>query len=285
MGTLRSAASSLLLASALLVAAAARADGGNAAIAEGLFTDAKRLLDQGKPDLACPKFAESLRLDPTLGTRLNLAHCHEVQGKTATAWGEYKEVIRLGAGDAKRVAIAKDRVAALEPNLAHATITGTAEPGLKLKLDGNVLDAAILGTSFPIDPGDHAVELSAPGKQTRTVDFHVEPTKSTGVELPALEAVRAVAPEPEKAAQPKPEAPPQEQVSQGKRIGGWVAIGGGVAALGVGVAFGIMTLSLASDVKAACPTGPCPTQADLDKNSAAHTYAILSDVFIPVGLV
>jgi len=283
-GAVKLVAASLLLTSTLLVAGAARADGGNAAIAEGLFNDAKRLLDEGKPDLACPKFAESLRLDPTLGTRLNLAHCHEVQGKTATAWGEYKEVIRTGAGDTRRVGIAKERVAALEPNLAHATITGAADVGLKLKLDGKALDAAILGTSFPIDPGDHAIELSAPGKQTRTVEFHVEASQSTDVELPALEAVQAAAPEPPKS-QPKPEEQPHEEVSQGKRIGGWVAIGGGAAAFGVGVAFGVLTLSLASDVSAACPTGPCPTQADLDKNSAAHTYAILSDVFIPVGLV
>jgi len=284
MGTLKPSTAIFIVTSMLLVGGAARADGGNAAIAEGLFADAKRLLDQGKPDLACPKFAESLRLDPTLGTRLNLAHCYEVQGRTASAWGEYKEVVRAGAGDTKRVNIAKDRISALEPNLAHATFTGAADAGLKLKLDGKALDAAVLGTAFPIDPGEHALELSASGKQTRTLKFNVEPTQSTSVELPALEEARTASPEAPKVAATTEEQP-HDEVSEGKRIGGWVAVGGGIAALGVGAVFGVLTLSLAGDVSAACPTGPCPNQAALDKNSSAHTDALLSDIFIPVGLV
>ena len=169
-GALRRVAVLAIAGGLLVTSSVARAQIDNSAIAEELFNDAKRLLDQGKADLACPKFAESLRLSPTLGTRLNLARCYEVQGRTATAWGQYKEVIRLGATDMKRATVAAERVAALEPKLSRVLLNGKMEPGLKIKLDVDVLDAAILGTAFPIDPGDHQLELSAPGKTTRTIE-------------------------------------------------------------------------------------------------------------------
>jgi hypothetical protein len=74
-------------------------------------------------------------------------------------------------------------------------------------------------------------------------------------------------------------------VSEGKRIGGWVAISAGAVAVGVGVAFGIVTLGLASDVATGCMGGTCPTQGLIDKNASAHTDAILADILIPVGVV
>ena len=57
------------------------------AVAQGLYDNAKVLMEQGKYGDACPKLEESLRLDPGLGTQYHLADCYEHLGRTASAWG------------------------------------------------------------------------------------------------------------------------------------------------------------------------------------------------------
>src|SRR5262245_37563455 len=57
----------------------------DAAAAEALFREGRQLMDSGAIAQACVKFEESLRLDPALGTMLNLAVCEERAGNTKRA--------------------------------------------------------------------------------------------------------------------------------------------------------------------------------------------------------
>src|SRR5208283_1046759 len=65
--------------------------GGDKVASQALFEDARKLLVEGKYAEACPKFADSQRLDPSPSTLLNLANCWERSGKAATAWATYRE--------------------------------------------------------------------------------------------------------------------------------------------------------------------------------------------------
>jgi hypothetical protein len=56
-------------------------------------------LTEGRVSDACPKFEESHRLDPSGGTILNLALCHEKEGKLARSWSEFNEASAFARRD------------------------------------------------------------------------------------------------------------------------------------------------------------------------------------------
>ncbi|MEO8874495.1 MAG: hypothetical protein ABI461_02820, partial [Polyangiaceae bacterium] len=47
------------------------------AAAQALFSDARKLMNDGKYADACPKLEESENLDPGMGTMYNLGDCYE----------------------------------------------------------------------------------------------------------------------------------------------------------------------------------------------------------------
>src|SRR4051812_37973728 len=145
--------------------APALAQPSNAALAESLFREGKRLSTEKKFAEACPKFAESYRLDPGLGTLLNLATCHEAEGKPASAWAEFSDASSQARreGDSDRGQLAEEHMKALETKLAHISVglaPGAAVPGLVVKFDGHELSPAALGVQFPVDPGKHSLDAS-----------------------------------------------------------------------------------------------------------------------------
>jgi hypothetical protein len=150
------------------------------ALAETLYRQARELSATGNYAEACPKFAESYRLDAATGTLLNLAACHEAEGKTATAWIEYSDALAASRRDkrAVRVKYAQDRMAAIEPKLSRLTLlvpAETDEPELQLSLNGTPVGRAARGVATPVDPGRHVVEAKAPGKKPFRVEVEVLP--------------------------------------------------------------------------------------------------------------
>src|SRR6185436_13105064 len=89
----------------------------DSAAARALFTEGRQLMSAEKYAEACPKLEESLRLDPGMGTRFNLAHCWEKIGRSASAWAMFLDVAAAAraAGQQQRDTAAKERAAALEP--------------------------------------------------------------------------------------------------------------------------------------------------------------------------
>ncbi len=270
----------------LVVAGAASADEpspGERAQAEALFQAAKDLQAQGKLGEACPKYAESNRLDPKPGTALNLAVCHEDHGKTASAWVEFIEAAKLAgrSHQGERERYAKKRAEELEKKLSRVTFVGEGiDARTELRLDGRLMASGVLGTQLPLDPGPHEASAEAPGRVRWEKKFVVPagPSELT-VEIPTLSAV--VPSEPPKPAAPVAPPAPAKPLS-GNYAPAAVAAGVAVIGLGVGTAFGVRTLGLKSDVDANC-TGRTCSDAGVEANDRARTSATVSTIGFAVG--
>jgi hypothetical protein len=281
----------------------------DAAVAQSMFDEGRRLMSEKRYAEACPKLADSQRLDPALGTLLNLAVCHEKLGRTASAWTEYRdaESIAKREGRLDRAAYAREHVAQIEPHLSHVTVVRgsnqdgrAAEAGLDVRLDDASVGLAALGTALPIDPGEHKIEARAPGKITWTGTVTVgADAASTKVEIPIL----ADEPKPEPVvivpppvvappvtpppAQPPPDVTPPPETPHGMTTRRTIAyaIGGvGIAGLAAGSIAGIETISKWSTRNDACPGDRC-TPAGLDADKTARSWALVSDVGFAVGVV
>lgn len=151
----------------------------NRVLANALFDEARALMAEGRFADACPKFAESLRLQPGGGTLLNLGVCHEKEGKTATAWGELKAALALGRRDGRedREKLALERLAVVERQLSYLTIRvgGDARvEGLEVRLDGAAFREPSWGSARPIDPGEHVLVVTAPGHKRFETTFTIK---------------------------------------------------------------------------------------------------------------
>ncbi|HVW26532.1 MAG TPA: hypothetical protein VHC69_14285 [Polyangiaceae bacterium] len=142
-------------------------------------------------DEACPKLAESQRLAPASGTLLNLAVCHERQGKTASAWLEYHDVVALSLREknTERGEIATQRIRALEAQLSRLKVktTPNAPLGMWITIDGEAVGRQVLRSGLPVDPGVHDVKYGAPGYDDHAMTFVAPPAgKEAMLVLPEL---------------------------------------------------------------------------------------------------
>jgi hypothetical protein len=277
-----------------LSATAAHADDAGAQ-AQVLFDEGKRLMDAEDYAAACPKLAESQRLDPGNGTLARLATCHEKQGKTATAWSEFAELLTSAqrAGQADRERFARQRVTVLEPHLSRLTVIVPADvattAGLVVQRDAIAVGVAAWGVGIPVDPGDHVVEATAPGKQPWSTHVAIGAASDVKqVTLPALASIEVQAPpvaatEPAAVLPGASDARPAGGSGISQRTWGLVVGAAGVVGLGVGSYFGIRALSGSNQAKQACPDAACPTASAIQQNDDAKTDARIADVSFAVG--
>ena len=241
---------------------------GDKVTAQALFDTARKLVAEGNLAEACPKFADSQRLDPSASTLLNLASCWEKLGRTATAWATYKEA-ESAANAVKRdeyVTVAQRHAEALAPKLSRLTITVTQPiAGMSLTRDGEHVAAAQWGVPIPVDRGQHTVEASAPGFKRWAAHVDVaQEAAQVGVTVPPLEALPAEPippapaasstsnplPAPNAATQASPEPPPS--VASPQRTVGLVVAGAGVVGLGVSGALALVANGKNQDSKKYC---------------------------------
>ena len=114
----------------------------------------------------CLTLAESQRRAPRIGTLLDLAACHEAQGKLGLSFSEFTEALALAQGEERRdlVKLARPRVDQLAPRISKLIVLVPEEVAMlapEVRLDGEPLSA--WGVELPLDPGRHRLEAHAEG--------------------------------------------------------------------------------------------------------------------------
>lgn len=248
----------------------------DAAAAQALFDEGKRLMAQGKYTDACVKFEESQRLDPGVGTMLWLADCHAKVGRTATAWALFQEAEALAnKTNDPRAAVAREEAEKLAPQLSRLVVDVPPEtqvPGLEVRRDGVVLGRALWNLAVPTDPGGHVVVATAPGKKSWTGRVTLDPGGSVIVTVPALEtdAVQRPSPPPD-----RPDAAPKP-AGRTQTVAGLTLAGLGVVALGVGAGFGLHAAAKKNDSDAHCNDRNVCDATGLELRDDAFTAATVS---------
>jgi hypothetical protein len=219
----------LLVALAAPLGAAAQPTG-DPTRAAALFQEGREAAKKGDHAGACPKLAESYRIDPAVGTLLNLADCNEHLGKVATAWQLFQQAIEHLPNHDDRVPMAKKRIAALAARLSRLTLVlaAGAPAGTKVIRDAAELAPGSLDTPLPIDPGAHEVIVKAPDREDRRFEFTVAERETKRLELEPGPPTPPPTP-----TQPEPGMSPMRL--SGIIVGG-VGIVGLAAAIGTGLA-------------------------------------------------
>jgi len=217
------------------------------AVAEMLFFTARGLMEAGRYTEACTKLAESYRLDAASGTLLNLAVCHESEGRVASAWGEFRQALSDArkANRADREELARNSIAKLEPELPFLTIVVpdfAKVKDLEIVRNGVALGSGGWGTELPIDPGKVEIVARAPGflPKTKTITIQKKQRLSTTIEklelAPIVETYAA-----------------SDPGWSAKRKTGAVLFVGGLVGAGVGTYFSFSALSNRDKAAESCP--------------------------------
>jgi tetratricopeptide (TPR) repeat protein len=246
----------------------ARAD--DAATAQALFDEATALKDKEQWAEACPKFESSYKLDPALGTLLNLANCYEKLGKIASAWARWEEAYQWALKNHDdRLDYAQKNRDALVPRLPKLKIVVTSRaPALSIERDTAKISEAMYGSALPVDPGEHSVFVKRGDEVLKTEKVKVVEAQSAEISLD-LAAIEKAAPPPK----------PKKDVvvvgpSPALRKVGWAVGGVGVGGVLAAAALGTIALSKKgqADLPQNCFDKYC-TPAGLALVKDARTFA------------
>lgn len=262
----------------LFVPSQARADD-TADRAEGLFQEAKQLMEQGRYPEACPKLAEAQALHGGGGTLLALALCHEGENRLATALVEFREAHALAVRAARkdRAELADAHIRSLEVRVSRVLLDGHPVAGVSVTVDGVVVRDEQWTNGIPVDGGTHTIAASAPGKRPWERRIELQPAGQTErVQIPELEA------------QPVTHVPPPIAPTTPSRARVPILVTGaslaavGAAGLGIGAYFGFRALDQHASSQAQCVGAVC-NDVGYQLNDDARRSARISDVALLAG--
>jgi len=272
-------------------AATGESESVRALLAEGARLAAAKDL---KGALTAYKHADTMSHTPPVA--LEVARTHEALGSLLEAHEAYRDVARIPVEPNEPAAWATARAEAA----SQATKIGERLPGITITVRGLPPGAQAIitidgaessgapGSPRKVGPGKHTVAVRASGFLPSSVDVELREGENSAVEVPLTQDPAAAG-----AAAPTTTQPLLLDASTAvdreatDRSTTFIRIGVGVTTTGVlvGTAFGLLSLSRASDAKQYCDANDhCTPEARSDIDSS-KTLANIANVSFGVGLV
>lgn len=244
-----------------------------------LYNKAAFLAKIGKHEQAVENLREAVSLHPKATYRFKLAsslieldhfleaaeELEALEGDEAITWHD-KQAVRKS----KKVA---EELKEKTPTITVAVVTPKeAEAAVRVTLDGDDFDPSV--GPYPVDPGTHEIVGSADGFEEMSYEVTLE---EGGAETVKIKLKKLPGPVKE-----------VEEEDDGEGMGKWPAIVawsvGGVA-LGVGAAFGIVSMDQTGTLydQYDCKNDRCPEEAEADLNTAKMNGNISTVLFAVAG--
>lgn len=260
---------------AILMVSPARAETGAAA---ALFDHGRDAMKRGNFEVACAKFDESNRLEPAVGTELNLALCEEELGHELSAWRRLQHVIdTLPRGD-DRLPIARQHRDNIDARLPRVRLIAVALPAAaSISIGDSHLTTAGLGVDIPVERGEIKVVVEAPRHRPREYRLSL----SHGVrETLLIEAGPPVRPAAERWA---PAAARTAPPSRTGKTAGFVSLGVGGALLVAGATTGLAAIRAKHDMADECGEQSVCSQRGVEAAERGKALALASTFAFAAG--
>ncbi len=265
------------------------------AAARALGQEGVKLADAGNCSEALNKLERAEKMFHAPTTLGRLGECQVMMGKLVEGTENLHRVVRETLSPTaplvfsqaqerarKVLATAKPRIAKLK-----IAVAAPSDAQIVVKVDGENVPIANLNTNRPIDPGEHVVEVSAPGFKhalakislgegavdSVALTLEVDPNapKRLPASIPALHADAG------------PNSGPPTGASR-SRAPAYLVLGLGAAGVGVGAVFGALALGKKQDLSSACKDNVCSSEQQNTIDSG-KTLATVSTVGFGVGVV
>jgi hypothetical protein len=279
------------------------------AAARALGVEGLKLAQAGKCEEAIIKLdrAEKLHHSPIILGRLG--ECHVTLGRLVEGTEMLRKMLRepLPPNPSPAITKAYERAQATldsaKSRIASVNISVNAPPdaAITLTVDGKSVAAVMIGSDMPLDPGEHTLEVSAPGFIKSATRVMLGPGDKESVNL-KLEsdpnAAPAAAAASDKSPPDKPTTPEAQDeqrssassspmsdtpVSSGpNRTAAYISLGVGAVGIGLGAVFGLSAMKAKSDLENDCGGTTCPASEE-DRLSDAKRSGTLSTIAFGVG--
>lgn len=244
--------------------------------ARELFSEAYKDEQEKRFPAALEKFQRVARVKDSPVVQYRIGSVLESMGRLREARDTFRALSQRPDIDKKEKEIsdsAGERAKALDKRIPKLSLRTDKEPpeGMKVTVDSDTVAASTTPTSVEVDPGEHVVRSTSPGRP----DFSTTVKLAEGGEASMVLPVDT----PPQPPPPKKDDPPPPPSSSTTMLGG-VLVGTGAALVVGGIIVLLVREGAVSDIEKRCPNDRCP----ISERDAVESDKDQAKLFAPLGI-